>query len=106
MEQLLATKLYVPPVRPEFVSRPRPIQKLNKGLHRKVTLLSAPAGFGKTTLVSEWMGNLKPATPNENQTEYRVAWLSLMAISRLNFELAESLLQKGSVARAIGHFYE
>jgi LuxR family maltose regulon positive regulatory protein len=50
---LLATKLYIPPVRPEMVSRPRLIERLNAGLHRKLTLISAPAGFGKTTLLSE-----------------------------------------------------
>jgi len=50
---LLTTKLYVPPVRPELVSRPRLIEQLNTGLHRKLTLISAPAGFGKTTLLSE-----------------------------------------------------
>ena len=52
--QLLATKLYVPAVRPEFVPRPRLLERLNAGLHRKLTLLSAPAGFGKTTLLSAW----------------------------------------------------
>ncbi|MFQ5812728.1 MAG: hypothetical protein ACE5I2_06000 [Anaerolineae bacterium] len=50
---LLTTKLYIPPVRPELVSRPRLIEQLNAGLHRKLTLVSAPAGFGKTTLLSE-----------------------------------------------------
>jgi len=51
---LLTTKLYIPPVRPDLVSRPRLIERLNTGLHRKLTLISAPAGFGKTTLLSEW----------------------------------------------------
>ena len=41
-------------VRPELISRPRLIERLNAGLHRKLTLISAPAGFGKTTLLSEW----------------------------------------------------
>ena len=41
---LLTTKLYIPPVRPELVSRPRLIERLNAGLHRKLTLVSAPAG--------------------------------------------------------------
>jgi len=57
---LLTTKLYIPPVRPDpstglrtsLVSRPRLIKRLNAGLHRKPTLISAPAGFGKTTFVS------------------------------------------------------
>ena len=64
---LLTTKLYVPPIRPEMVSRPRLIEQLNAGLYRKLTLISAPAGFGKTTLLSEWAAGCgRP-----------VAWLSL-----------------------------
>jgi LuxR family maltose regulon positive regulatory protein len=64
---ILQTKLYIPPIRPELVSRPRLIERLNAGLHRKLTLVSAPAGFGKTTLVSEWVAGCgRPA-----------AWLSL-----------------------------
>ena len=50
---LLSTKLYIPPLRPELVSRPRLTERLNAGLHRKLTLVSAPAGFGKTTLLRE-----------------------------------------------------
>jgi LuxR family maltose regulon positive regulatory protein len=50
---LLTTKLYIPPPRPNLVPRPRLIERLNEGLHRKLTLISAPAGFGKTTLQSE-----------------------------------------------------
>src|ERR1700693_617026 len=64
---ILATKLYIPPLRPNVVSRPRLIERLNEGLHRKLTLISAPAGFGKTTLVSEWVEGI----------ERPVAWLSL-----------------------------
>ena len=45
---ILATKLYIPPPRPELVSRPRLIERLNEGMHCKLTLISAPAGFGKT----------------------------------------------------------
>jgi ATP/maltotriose-dependent transcriptional regulator MalT len=52
---ILQTKLYVPPVRPELVSRPRLIERLNAGLHRKLTLVSAPAGFGKTALLRDWL---------------------------------------------------
>jgi LuxR family maltose regulon positive regulatory protein len=80
---LLATKLYIPPLRPELVSRPHLIERLNSGLHRKLTLISAPAGFGKTTLVSEWINQ----SPNPNPTplssgDYgtqspNFAWISL-----------------------------
>ena len=65
---ILATKLYIPPPRPKIVLRPRLIERLNEGLcGRKLTLISAPAGFGKTTLVSEWVAGC----------ERPVAWLSL-----------------------------
>jgi LuxR family maltose regulon positive regulatory protein len=64
---VLATKLYIPPPRPNLVSRPRLNERLNAGLRRKLILLSAPAGFGKTTLLSEWLADChRPA-----------AWLSL-----------------------------
>ena len=66
---ILATKLYIPPPRPELVPRPQLIERLNKGLVRgcKLMLISAPAGFGKTTLVSEWLAS----------HDQKVAWLSL-----------------------------
>src|SRR5437588_1521367 len=64
---ILATKLYIPRLRPNVVSRPRLIERLHEGLHRNLTLIAAPAGFGKTTLVSEWLaGGARPT-----------AWLSL-----------------------------
>ncbi len=72
---LLTTKLYIPPPRPNLVERPRLIERLNEGLHRKLTLISAPAGFGKTTLVSEWVaGCERPAAPGPPT---RTGWLSL-----------------------------
>src|SRR5438034_3923734 len=64
---LLATKLYIPRLRPNVVSRPRLIERLNEGLHRNLTLISAPAGFGKTTLASAWVASC----------DRQVAWLSL-----------------------------
>ncbi|MGI8405167.1 MAG: ATP-binding cassette domain-containing protein [Thermomicrobiales bacterium] len=53
---ILATKLYVPPPQPRVVLRPRLIARLNDGLHRKLTLISAPAGFGKTTSIRLILG--------------------------------------------------
>ena len=67
MEQLLATKLYIPQARPAIVSRPRLIKRMNESLHCKLALVSAPARFGKTTLVSEWVSG----------SNYPIAWLSL-----------------------------
>ena len=64
---ILATKLYVPPSQPKVVPRPRLIERLNEGMHRRLTLVSAPAGFGKTTLLSEWLAGC----------ERPPAWLSL-----------------------------
>ena len=70
---LLQTKLYIPLPHPELVSRPRLIEQLNRwlqkgdGFARKLTLISAPAGFGKTTLVNDWL----------HQGKLPAAWLSL-----------------------------
>jgi LuxR family maltose regulon positive regulatory protein len=64
---ILATKLYIPQPRSKIVPRTRLIEQLNDGLEGKLTLISAPAGFGKTTLVSEWVAGCKRP----------VAWLSL-----------------------------
>jgi LuxR family maltose regulon positive regulatory protein len=66
---LLTTKLYMPPVGPRWVPRPHLIQQLEEGLHlgQRMTLVSAPAGFGKTTLLSEWL----------RQADRPVTWLSL-----------------------------
>jgi LuxR family maltose regulon positive regulatory protein len=53
---LLQTKFYVPPVRSNLVPRRHLIERLDEGLRlgHRLTLVSAPAGFGKTTLLSEW----------------------------------------------------
>ncbi|MEZ4869508.1 MAG: LuxR C-terminal-related transcriptional regulator [Caldilineaceae bacterium] len=64
---LLQTKLYVPPPRPQLVARPAITAKLQSSATYPLTLIAAPAGFGKTTLVSEWI----------SQTDQMVAWLSL-----------------------------
>jgi LuxR family maltose regulon positive regulatory protein len=99
---ILATKLYIPPPRPEIVLRPRLIERLNESLRqnqglrqnqdfgRKLTLISAPAGFGKTTLVSEWVNQKAEGGRMKDESgeavlhpssliphPSRVAWLSL-----------------------------
>jgi LuxR family maltose regulon positive regulatory protein len=65
--QLLTTKLHVPPTRPGLVSRPHLIERLNADPDRKLTLVSAPPGYGKTTLVTEWL----------HGAERPFAWLAL-----------------------------
>ena len=66
---LLTTKLFVPPLRRELVPRPRLTERLEAGLRagRKLTLIAAPAGYGKTTLASAWLAG----------AAQHVAWLSL-----------------------------
>jgi LuxR family maltose regulon positive regulatory protein len=68
---LLQTKLYVPPPRPELVPRARLVERLNQGLRPgcKLALISAPAGFGKTTLANEWI--------HQVDVQVRVGWVSL-----------------------------
>jgi LuxR family maltose regulon positive regulatory protein len=66
-EMLLTTKLHIPSVRTEIVARQHLIERINDGLPRKLTLISAPPGFGKTTLLGEWLA----------QTDIPAAWLSL-----------------------------
>jgi LuxR family maltose regulon positive regulatory protein len=70
---ILQTKLYIPPIRAELVSRPRLVERLNAGLGQnqgfghKLTVISAPAGFGKTTLLTQWL----------NSAQCPSTWLSL-----------------------------
>ncbi len=70
---LLTTKLHIPPLRRSLVRRPRLLQRLGGGLARRLTLVSAPAGFGKSTLLVEWAGDLQGA----DSPPVKVAWLSL-----------------------------
>ncbi|MEM7132540.1 MAG: LuxR C-terminal-related transcriptional regulator [Chloroflexota bacterium] len=90
---VLQTKLYPPQARPHFIQRPQLVDYLNQGLDRKLTLITAPAGYGKTTIVSQWLDNLRSPkgclaelTPTqETQIDNaalrplraQIAWLSL-----------------------------
>jgi len=66
-ENLLLSKLQIPVARSSLVTRPRLLARLNEGLNRKIILVSAPAGFGKSTLLADWLRSIPlPA-----------AWLSL-----------------------------
>jgi LuxR family maltose regulon positive regulatory protein len=85
VEQLLTTKFYIPSTRPDIVPRQRLIERLNEGLDCKLTLISAPAGYGKTTLVSEWVEgfelNFENSLNNQRNSIFNVqpvfSWLSL-----------------------------
>ena len=74
---LLQTKLYIPPARAEWVPRPALIERLRAGLNRRLTLISAPAGFGKTTLLSQCVAHCARSARERAAPEIRVAWLSL-----------------------------
>jgi LuxR family maltose regulon positive regulatory protein len=103
-DPLLRTKVCMPPVRSELVRRDRLLERLGAGLpcterrtvwrgdgfQRKLTLVSAPAGYGKTTLVTEWLSDLRlqivdcglqagePHIRNlQSEIHNRTAWLSL-----------------------------
>jgi len=67
-QPILKTKIFIPAQRPDIVARPHLIKKLSQGFEAQLTLISAPAGFGKTTLVSEFLNN---------EHRYPAAWLSL-----------------------------
>jgi LuxR family maltose regulon positive regulatory protein len=66
-EILLSTKLFVPSIRPDQITRPCLITQLNSGLDKRLVLVSAPAGYGKTTLVCSWL----------HDTDLPTAWVSL-----------------------------
>jgi LuxR family maltose regulon positive regulatory protein len=67
LDSLLATKLYIPAPRPNRVPRPRLTGRLEAGVTGALTLISAPAGFGKSTLLSDWI----------HEGGRKVAWVSL-----------------------------
>jgi len=67
MVPILQTKLFIPHVQSDLVLRPRLMELLQLGAEKKLILVSAPAGFGKTTVVSQWL----------EQLDAQVAWLSL-----------------------------
>jgi LuxR family transcriptional regulator, maltose regulon positive regulatory protein len=92
--QLLTTKLYVPSARSNLVPRRHLIDRLHAGLAGKLTLIAAPAGFGKTTLVSAWLTKLRieneelrqPGRDDDSQfsnaqrapdSQFKVAWVAL-----------------------------
>jgi LuxR family maltose regulon positive regulatory protein len=93
---VLATKLFAPARRPQLVARPRLTERLDATLEagHRLTLVSAPAGFGKTTALSDWLAHLAQHRPNT-----RVGWLSLddadNDLTRLMTHLVASLNSVG-----------
>lgn len=69
-QQVITSKLTIPPLPTHLLARPRLLNKLQQGVQGRLTLLSAPAGWGKTTLLRQWCG--------EQSTQHiRLSWLSL-----------------------------
>jgi LuxR family maltose regulon positive regulatory protein len=100
---LLKTKLYVPLTRPDRVPRPRLIERLEEGLRLgcKLTLLSAPAGFGKTTLLAEWMAALERSPADEPSSQ--VCWLALDYDDNDPIRFLTYLIAALSLDERIGH---
>ncbi len=67
--ELLETKFFIPSIRANLVRRDRLIQELDRSSKGKSTLISAPAGFGKTTLLAQWL----------QQTGFSYTWLSFFS---------------------------
>ncbi|GHO79440.1 LuxR family transcriptional regulator [Ktedonobacter sp. SOSP1-85] len=78
-DALLATKFLLPASSHEIIARPHLLSLLNAGLHQHVILLSAAAGFGKTTLLTSWVRSFAPGHPP-------VAWVSLDASDNVPFQ--------------------
>ncbi len=70
MMPLVRTKLQPPEVRPSLLSRPRLYEQLRLALHSRLVLIAAPAGYGKTSLLAEWIAEARKEWSH-------IAWLSL-----------------------------
>jgi LuxR family maltose regulon positive regulatory protein len=103
MEPLLTTKFFIPPNRSVLVNRPRLVSKLDEGLQRKLTLISAPAGFGKTTLATYWLGSISGEAV---QQSHQITWLSLDEGDndphRFMSYLITALIRSGGIDEATG----
>ncbi len=104
-DQLLATKFYIPSARANIVNRSQLIERLNDGVQHghRLTLVSAPAGFGKTTLVASWLNTSAPIE------HFKKCWLALDANDNTPSAFAAYFVsalqtmhpQIGGVARAV-----
>ena len=78
--ELIQTKLYVPQLQPFFIHRPRLIKRIDQGLQNvsKLTLVSAPAGFGKSSLITDWGRRMAESLTAKSSIPYsKLCWLSL-----------------------------
>lgn len=95
---MLLTKLHIPSPGKQLVQRSQLFEKLNEGLNRKLILISAPAGFGKTTVLSEWIHhNNIPAAwfsidSQENDTDVFLGYV-IMSIQSLYKELGQNAIE-------------
>src|SRR5688572_26030404 len=97
--QLLTMKLYAPPLRPGLVHRLRLLQKMGTGLQdgKRLTLITAPAGYGKTTLALEWLASL----------DRPYGWLSLDRADNHPFQFLTYLIAAlGQVDEKVGKTLE
>ncbi|RPI80553.1 MAG: hypothetical protein EHM41_22495, partial [Chloroflexi bacterium] len=100
-EQLLATKFFIPPIRTGLVSRPRLMKTLENALRLPLSIITAPPGFGKTTLITEWLQSVQKS---QSTPPHCIAWVSLdpddNTISRF-WKYAITSLQKAAVSAAV-----
>ena len=94
---LLSTKLHIPPSRAQQIPRPRLLELLNQGSHKKLTIVSAPSGYGKTTLLCQWLAghNLPYAWLSLDEADNDpVRFLSylVVALQQIDQHLGESIL--------------
>jgi len=112
--QLLATKFYVPVAPGTLIACPRLIALLNESLKCPFTLVSAAAGFGKTTLLSTWARSLPASHPlvawislDEEDNDPRLFWTYVLtALNMRRPEHFTPLLESYHYPYLLGHFYE
>jgi LuxR family maltose regulon positive regulatory protein len=75
-QPLIKTKLFIPRLRKDYVPRPQLLEKIEQGSKKTLTLISAPAGYGKTTLLAEWIDFLQKV---DTPIPWAVCWFSLDA---------------------------
>jgi LuxR family transcriptional regulator, maltose regulon positive regulatory protein len=99
--QVLSTKLYIPPIHSSLVQRPRLVQHLEAGYQtgKRVTLVSAPAGFGKTTIIRQWITAAELGKPfgwlsldDGDNDPVRFLLYLVSAIQKVNAEIGKTIL--------------